>query len=54
MRENSNLVPLGYTLVREQKDVPIESKSEFRDVPELITTLLRLVQQSVDLSSYVL
>ena len=42
MRENSNLVPLGYTLVREQKDVPIESKAEFRDVPELITTLLGL------------
>ena len=42
MRENFKTVSLGYTLVREQKDVPIGSKSEFRDVPEWITTLLRL------------
>lgn len=42
MRENFKTVSLGYTLVREQKDVPIGSKSEFRGVPELITTLLGL------------
>ena len=42
MRENFKTVPIDYTLVREQKDVPIVSKSEFRDVPELITTLLGL------------
>lgn len=42
MRGSSRIVPIDYTLVREQKDVPIGSKSEFRDVPELITALLGL------------
>jgi len=42
MQENFKTVSLGYTLVREQKDLQLESKSGFWDVPELITTLLRL------------
>ena len=40
--ESSNTVPLGYTLVREQKEVPLGSDIEFWDVPKLITTLLGL------------
>jgi len=42
MRESFKTLSIDYTLVREQKDVPIGSKSEFWDVPEWITTLLRL------------
>lgn len=42
MRVSFKTLPIDYTLVREQKDIPIGSKSEFRGVPELITTLLGL------------
>lgn len=42
MRENFKAVPIDYTLVREQKDLQLESKNGFWDVPEWITTLLRL------------
>ena len=42
MPENFKTVSLGYALVREQKDVPLESKTGFWDVPEWITILLRL------------
>lgn len=42
MRENFKAVPIDYTFVREQKDLPLESKTGFWDVPELITTLLGL------------
>lgn len=42
MRGSSKIVPIDYTLVREQKDLQLESKNGFWDVPELITTLLGL------------
>ena len=42
MRENFKTVSLGYTFVREQKDLPLKSKIGFWDVPEWIDTLLRL------------
>ena len=42
MREISKIVPIDYTLVREQKDLPLKSKIGFWDVPEWIDTLLRL------------
>lgn len=36
--------PLGYTLVKEQKEVPLGAVIEFWDVPELITTLLGIIR----------
>ena len=43
MQENfKTVVSLGYTLVREQKNLQLESKNGFWDVPKLITTLLGL------------
>jgi len=42
MRVSFKTLPIDYTLVREQKDLQLESKNGFWDVPEFITTLLGL------------
>ena len=40
--ENYKPVPMGHTLVRNQKEVPQESMIKFGDKPKLITALLEL------------
>lgn len=40
--------PLGYTLVAEQKEVPLELVSEFWHMPEFLTTLMGLIRYTLD------
>ena len=42
MQESFKTVPIDYTLVKDQNNIPIGSESGFRDVPEWIATLLGL------------